>query len=211
MCGWPPARKDFLGVSAVRSRAVMCPAGVGGRWPQAVMGWGEGGVMKPGGSRCRMSRYRFASIRRSTDAAITLFHPRKPPARARADRSGRRRPGAELLLTHHHRPADARHLVGQRTGDDHALLLGQQFGQPWIVPGALAAQHRHRAIDQEPAQIAVATLRYRAELDLAAGALLARHQAEPGGEVPAALEGTPLVHHRRHCGCEGSALAGAWM
>src|SRR5439155_16650868 len=74
MCGWPPARKDFSGVSAVRSLAVMCPACVRGRWPQAVMGSVDRGLIKPAGSRCPMSRYRFASIRRSTDAAITLFH-----------------------------------------------------------------------------------------------------------------------------------------
>ena len=79
VCGWPPARKDFSGVSAVRSLAVMCPACVRGRWPQALMGSVDRGLIKPAGSRCPMSRYRFASIRRSTDAAITLFHPRKLP------------------------------------------------------------------------------------------------------------------------------------
>ena len=61
--------------------------------------------------------------------------------------------------------------------------------------------NRHRARDQEPSQIPPAHLRYPAQLRLAAGRVLARHEAEPGGEVAATLE---ALHGRgesldRHC------------
>ena len=46
-----------------------------------------------------------------------------------------------VLLAHHHRPTDARHLVGERAGGDLALLGLQQFDQPGILLGALAGQH----------------------------------------------------------------------
>src|SRR6266481_8482355 len=75
------------------------------------------------------------------------------------------RPPAEPLLAYHHRPADARHLVGERTGDDLALLGFKQFHQPGIVFGAFTAQHRHRAIDQQPTQVAIAAFADRTELD----------------------------------------------
>ena len=38
-------------------------------------------------------------------------------------------PAAEVLLPHHQRPTDPRHLVGERTGDDLALLGLEQFDQ----------------------------------------------------------------------------------
>ena len=43
-------------------------------------------------------------------------------------------PTAEVLLAHHHRPADARHLIGERAGSDLARLALQQLGQPGIPP-----------------------------------------------------------------------------
>ncbi len=97
--------------------------------------------------------------------------------------------------------------VGKRTGDHHALLLGQQFDQPGIALGSLAAQHRHRApsgrargqaVDQQTSQIAVAALADRAEPYFAAGAVLARRQAERSREVPTALEGLGIDDHRCH-------------
>ena len=106
-----------------------------GAWPQALMGSVDRGLIRLAGSRCPMSSGRFCSTRRSTDDAITPFHPRNSPASDGAGRSGRCRHGAEVLLPRHHRPGDARHLVGERTGGDHALLLGQQFDQPGIVFG----------------------------------------------------------------------------
>ena len=73
----------------------------------------------------------------------------------------------------------------------------QHPGEPWVVrPAAPSrpADDRDGARDQEPPQIALAHLRYSAKLRLAAGRVLARHQAEPGGKVPVAPEG---LHRRR--------------
>src|SRR5882724_5731590 len=77
MCGWPPARKDFFAYLHRRPIAVMCPAWWRGARPQALMGSVDRGLIKPAGSRCPMSRDRYPSIRRLTDDAITLVHPRK--------------------------------------------------------------------------------------------------------------------------------------
>ena len=77
MCGWPPARKDFSAARQQRSLAVMCPACDRGRWPQALMGSVDRDLIKPARSQCPMTRQRSVSIRRSTDDAITRFHPRK--------------------------------------------------------------------------------------------------------------------------------------
>ncbi len=77
MCGWPPARKDFFTCLHRRPIAVMCPAWWRGARPQALMGSVDRGLIKPAGSRCPMTRGRYPSIRRLTDDAITLLHPRK--------------------------------------------------------------------------------------------------------------------------------------
>src|SRR5437660_10446714 len=77
MCGWPPARKDFSTYLHRRPIAVMCPAWWRGARPQALMGSVDRGLIKPAGSRCPMTRGRYPSIRRLTDDAITLLHPRK--------------------------------------------------------------------------------------------------------------------------------------
>jgi hypothetical protein len=45
----------------------------------------------------------------------------------------------EIPLAHHYRPADPRHFVGECAGGDFARLGGEQFRQPRIVLGALAA------------------------------------------------------------------------
>ena len=45
--------------------------------PQALMGSVDRGLIRLAGSRCPMSSDRSPSIRRSTDDAITLLHPRK--------------------------------------------------------------------------------------------------------------------------------------
>src|SRR5229473_5674895 len=99
-CGWPPACKDFLAFGHDWSLAVMCPACVRGHEPQVPMGSVDRALIKPAGSRCPMTRDRYASIRRSTDDAITLFHPGKPPALVGTGGSGRRRL-AEVLLPRH--------------------------------------------------------------------------------------------------------------
>src|SRR6266436_3893961 len=227
MCGWPPARKDFFTPWHQRPIAVMCPAWWRGARPQALMGSVGRGLIKPAGSHCPMSRDRYPSIRRLTDDAITLVHPRKScvcevlflcsikgpflrpdlvpgwrraQPRSRLAEGHRRRrarsgldggehgarlaqvgarlivaPVAKVLLAHHYCPTDACHLVGERAGGDLALFGLEQSHQPGVLLGALAAQHRHRPVDQQAAQIAVPALADRTELDLSARAVLARH------------------------------------
>jgi hypothetical protein len=72
------------------------------------------------------------------------------------------------------------------------FLGGERFEPPGILLGAPAAQHRYRSVDQEPAQIAVAALADRTELNFSAGAVLPRHQAERGGEMPRAGKARPV-------------------
>jgi hypothetical protein len=49
-------------------------------------------------------------------------------------------------------------------------------------------QHRARALDQQISQVGVAALADMPEAGLAASGMLARHQADPGGELTAVLE-----------------------
>ena len=83
MCGWPPARKDFLALVHRQSLAVMCRPVWRGSKPQARMGSVDRGLIRLARSRCPMSSDRFPSIRRSTGPrarpgdAITRLHPRK--------------------------------------------------------------------------------------------------------------------------------------
>src|SRR6516164_4511713 len=58
-----------------------------------------------------------------------------------------------------------------------AALAANVIGSRLLF-GALAAQDRHRGVDQEPAQIAVAAPADRTELELSTGAVLPRHEAE---------------------------------
>src|SRR6478752_406352 len=134
------------------------------------MGSVDRGLIMVAGSRSPNDGSRSSSIRRLTDDAITRFTLASLPPR-RDWPSGRRRLGAEVLLAHHDRPADARQLVGQGHGRELARLIGKQLGDPGILAGPLGAQGRHGSIDQQAAQIAIAALADRAELHLAPGPL----------------------------------------
>ena len=112
------------------------------------------------------------------------------------------------LLAHHHRPTDARHLVGERAGGELALLGCEQFDQPGILLGSLAAQHRHGAVDEQSAQVTVAALADRTQFDLSSRPVLPRHQTERGGEVPAAAEGGGVDGDRRHGTGQDRSVAG---
>ena len=122
----------------------------------------------------------------ATDLSITFLHARKHPI------AGRRALGRDDLaidlLPRHHRPGDPRGFVGQRDRDHQTRPLGQEPLQPGVALGQLrATQHRLGADDQQPAQIAVALPADPPEPLPAAGRVLARHEAEPGGELaPAA-------------------------
>lgn len=118
--------------------------------------------------------------------------------------SSRHRHGPEVLLTHHHRPADTRHLVGQGDSRHFAMLGLEQLRQLWVLSGALAVQHRHGAVHQQTAQITVAPLADRAKLRLAARAVLPGRQAQRGGEVAP----TPEYGRVDHCGRHGARQIG---
>src|SRR5215475_13098749 len=122
--------------------------------------------------------------------------------------SSRGRAGSEVLLADHHGPADSCHLVGQGHGHELAWLAGEQLGDPGVLAASLGVEDRHGAGDQQAAQIAVAALADGAEPELAAGALLAGHQAERGGEVAPAAEGARLDHEGGKGAGEDRPVAG---
>ena len=188
-----PRLQGLFGVLHRGSLGVMCPACCCGGWPQSLMGCLDRDLIRLAGSGCppvlgqvSSGRYPRAgilgqvfldpSVDRSSGSTRGCHHALLPshPSRFRRRRAlrplpayGGSPPGASSPPKRcAPSPAFAgAGLVGERTGDDHALLLGQQFDYPGIALGPLAAQHRHCAIDQEPAQIAVAALADRAELD----------------------------------------------
>src|SRR4029077_6649478 len=84
------------------------------------------------------------------------------------------------------RESDARHLVGERNGDElEGFLLDQFLGpHPQRVGMWLAVkQHRMRAHDEQFAQISIAHLRNAPQLRLAARRVLLGRQPEIGGEL----------------------------
>ena|SRR5208282_3949591 len=104
------------------------------------MGTVDRGPIMAARSQCPVTLRRFLSIRRLTGDAITFFTLASfPGLPAAAYALSRRRRGAEILLTRHHGPADARHLVGERHRHELALFGGEQFGQPGVLFGALGA------------------------------------------------------------------------
>lgn len=102
-------------------------------------------------------------------------------------------PGLIRRAPNHHRPGDSGHLVGQGDGDHLERLLGQKAPGPVRqgCPGfaGLHAVETPRTLPR-PAVCAgaVAHLGDGAEPRLATGRVLPRHQAEIGGNLPAAPE-----------------------
>ena len=94
--------------------------------------------------------------------------------------------GTEHTVARKHRPQDARILVGQRR---HGLLPTDTFlqlHQPLadaVVAFGRAPHGRLGTLDQQGAQVVVATLGDAPEPGLAPGGVLAGHQAEPGAEL----------------------------
>ena len=91
-----------------------------------------------------------------------------------------------------HSPGDTGELVRHGNNDDDVLVCP---GVQSIEPGsngdafALDPQHRRsRPVDQDFAQVAVASLADTEQLRLATGRVLPWHDAEPGGELPALCE-----------------------
>jgi hypothetical protein len=179
MCGWPPAGKGFLALRHRWSLAVMCPACRRGRRPQAPMGPVARGLIKPAGLGGPIEPARLLSSRRLTDHAITLPHPRKPsgadraqPVRPPAADTGSP-PGGSSALT---RSAPSRWRARRRP----ACAASWRAAGRATGPAGPAEEDRHRAVDQQPAEIAIAALADRTELELAAGfPLRADHEGRP--------------------------------
>jgi hypothetical protein len=58
------------------------------------------------------------------------------------------------------------------------------------------AQHRAGAVNQQHAQVAVAAFAHAAQVAMPARGMLARWQAQPGGEVPTAAKTLPATAAR---------------
>ena len=97
-----------------------------------------------------------------------------------------RRLGLERFASHHDRPGDTRHLIGERYGNQARRLPLEQSLNPSVVCRLLPiddAKHRGGADHQKLAQIAIALLGDLAKPLLAAARVLPRHHTEPGGEM----------------------------
>ncbi len=109
--------------------------------------------------------------------------------------------GIEGLTPRHHRPQDARVLVGQR---NHRLLPTGAFAQrqrPLRDPVLSSVRRHHgrlRPLDQQRAQVGVAALGDAAQAGLAAAGVLARRQADPRAELSAVPELPEVVHGGDH-------------
>ena len=106
-------------------------------------------------------------------------------------RIGSRRHGFEVFALGEHRPGHAGILGRDR--DDRlpvAAPLGQRHrpaAEPVLLPGR-SGQRGACPQDQQRSQITVAGLGDAPETLLAAGAVLSRHESEPGGELSAVGE-----------------------
>src|ERR1700693_5836894 len=116
----------------------------------------------------------------------------------RSSRLGRRFidfPCLETPATGKNAPGDARQLVGERDGEHVVVqpLLGRL--EPGLEPMPLPAlgldQHNPRRLDEQDAQVAIATLRYLAEDCAIPSRDLLGDEPQPSGEVAAFGEPIP--------------------
>jgi len=115
------------------------------------------------------------------------------------------------LAARHHRPGDARHFVGQRHRRQPCRTAFQDPSGPRpgrAVPSCSPADHRRGSQHQQPAYLPVARLGDPAKPSFPARRMLPRHQAEPGGEMPRALEHADVGDRGRDQGCGDRADAG---
>ena len=112
--------------------------------------------------------------------------------------------GVELFAAPQHDPHDPRQLVRQR---NHGGILVHALHQP-AQPAAERRgtrrqrwQSRPRAVDQQLAQVLVATFGDADETWLAAGRDLARHQPEPRRKIASASEGLAVADRGQQCRC----------
>src|SRR6266702_8671986 len=112
-------------------------------------------------------------------------------------------PRLETPATSKNAPGDARQLVGERDGEHVVVqpLLGRL--EPGLEPVALPAlgldQYDPRRLDEQDAQVAIATLRYLAEDRAIPSRDLLGDEPQPSGEVAAFWERIAIAngsHHR---------------
>src|SRR6266567_1467486 len=112
-------------------------------------------------------------------------------------------PRLETPATGKNAPGDAGQLVGKRDREDVVVqpLLGRL--EPGLEPVALPAlgldQHNPRRLDEQDAQVAIATLRYLAEDGAIPSRDLLGDEPQPSGEVAAFCERIAIAngsHHR---------------
>src|SRR5262245_65605297 len=124
----------------------------------------------------------------STDCAITR-HCSLASSRTWLSGLSRRGHALVVLIPVHHRPGDARGLVGERYRHHQARPPLAQSDHPRIGIGRLRSQQISAgAVDQKPAQILVAALGYPAQAMFAAGGILPWHQTQPGRELAPTAE-----------------------
>lgn len=182
------------------SAAVMYPASSAAKDDRGP--WWEGADRRPirlTSSKALCPRRVAADPGPTGDAITLLVHPRMP----RNCLGGRG--GSERLAVGHDRPGDPRCLAGQRHRDN---VAGTSLEEPFD-PGLMGArsafspvQDRARAMDQEPAKIAVAALADPAQPFPTATGVLAWGEPEPCGEVPGGGEECRIAHGRDQC-CRG--------
>src|SRR6266404_651164 len=102
-------------------------------------------------------------------------------------------PRHEVPAPSQNAPGDAGQLIGQRNREHVAVQSLSGCLDPGLEPVALPAlgiaQHNPRRLNEQDAQVAIATLRYLAEDCAVPGRDLSRDQPEPCGKVAAFGEG----------------------
>jgi hypothetical protein len=111
--------------------------------------------------------------------------------------SGGGRSGIECRVTGRQRPRGARQLVRQGAGHHVRVSARQHRADPVCQTARLRIEPLHVrscALDQQSAQVLVASLADPQQVGLAAGAVLARYQPDRRGEVPAAAVLLAIAH-----------------
>ena len=118
--------------------------------------------------------------------------------------------GIERFSASHHRPQDPGILVSQ---GDNGLLPARALTKSHcplrdLVVSAVRRQHRRfGALDQQRAQVGVASFGDATQIALAAAGVLTRRQADPGTELGAVLELGGFSEQVQHLQGKGGELA----
>jgi hypothetical protein len=90
----------------------------------------------------------------------------------------------------HDRPSDARHLIGNRNGNELGRLLGQQPHDPGMLLRMLPGLSNNGCCtdDEQPSEIAISLLGDAAEPLLATRRVLPRHKSDPCRKVSTGFE-----------------------